>query len=87
MSSRGFLAGIGIAAVVAFSSLTLASAEAGSLADALHNIGHDVGCQCLGPDNEIIKFQRNMSHDLSQGPGEHNDLVGRKGWVRQRLGF
>lgn len=42
---------------------------------------------CFGPNGEIIKAARNAAHDVVHGPGEHNDLVGRKGWLRQRLGF
>jgi hypothetical protein len=42
---------------------------------------------CFGPNGEIIKAARTAVDDITKGPGEHNDLVGRKGWLRQRLGF
>lgn len=42
---------------------------------------------CFGPNGEIIKAARNAVHDITHGPGEDNDLVGRHGWLRSRLGF
>jgi hypothetical protein len=42
---------------------------------------------CFGPNGEIIKAVRNAVNDVTHGPGDHNDVVGRKGWLRQRLGF
>lgn len=43
--------------------------------------------ECFGPNNEIRKAVSNAINDVTKGPGENNDLVGRKGWLRQRLGF
>jgi len=49
-------------------------------------LGMDPG-ECFGPNNEIRKAVNNTVNDVTKGPGENNDLVGRKGWLRQRLGF
>jgi hypothetical protein len=29
----------------------------------------------------------NAVRDITHGPGPNNDIVGRKGWLRSRLGF
>jgi hypothetical protein len=63
--------------------------------------GFGVEGGCFGPNGEIMKvinrfvpqhlqpnvILRNMENDVRNGPGENNDLVGRNGWLRQRLGF
>jgi hypothetical protein len=49
-------------------------------------LGMDPG-ECFGPNNEIRKAVNTAVNDVTKGPGENNDLVGRKGWLRQRLGF
>ena len=65
-----------------------------TLKDTSKNLDHDASCMCFGDGNELNKVfkpgekaQADALKDLTQGPGAHNDLVGRKGWVRQRLGF
>lgn len=56
---------------------------------------------CFGPNGEIMRavnrvvpqhlqpnvIARNIDNDLRNGPGDNNDLVGRNGWLRKRLGF
>src|SRR5262245_32775537 len=63
--------------------------------------GFGVSGGCFGPNGEIMRvvnqfvpqhlqpnvILRNAENDLRNGPGENNDLVGRNGWVRKRLGF
>jgi hypothetical protein len=41
---------------------------------------HDFG-------GEVSHAVRNSVQDLTHGPGPNNDIVGRSGWVRSRLGF
>lgn len=44
--------------------------------------------QHLQPGTIIGNVQNDVSNfDVRNPPNENNDLVGRKGWVRQRLGF
>jgi hypothetical protein len=57
----------------------------GELPKCVYGVGVPGGC--VGPNGEIIKFGRNALHDLTQGPGDHNDLFGREGWLRRGLGF
>lgn len=40
---------------------------------------------CFGPNNTVRRFVENAGDDLHYGPGEHNDLVGKKGWVCRTL--
>jgi hypothetical protein len=84
------------AAVVALTLSVGSPANASSLGDILRNVGHDAGCACFGPNNDLVRILRDgppgrlvegVQHDVQHGPGPTNDLVGRKGWVRQRLGF
>jgi hypothetical protein len=56
---------------------------------------------CFGPNGEIMKVANrflphnlqpqviinNARHDIQHGPGNTNDVTGRDGWLRQRLGF
>ena len=44
---------------------------------------HHLVPQHLQP-NVIIE---NIQRDIEHGPGETNNVTGRKGWLRQRLGF
>lgn len=41
----------------------------------------------IGPNNELRKALSNAKKDLIKGPGPNNDLVGKEGWIRKRLGF
>jgi len=44
--------------------------------------------QHLQPGTIIGNVQNDVSNfDVRNPPNENNDLVGRNGWVRQRLGF
>src|SRR5215471_251134 len=45
------------------------------------------GQDAFGPHGEVIKAANTAWHDLTKGPGDHNDIVGRHGWLRSRLGF
>src|SRR5262249_47864517 len=45
------------------------------------------GKDALGPNGEVIKAANTAWHDLTKGPGDHNDIVGRHGWLRSRLRF
>lgn len=38
-------------------------------------------------NGEIAKAVQNAVGDITHGPGPNNDIVGRKGWLRSRLGF
>ena len=38
-------------------------------------------------NKEVLKAISNARNDVTKGPGPNNDLVGRKGWLRSRLGF
>ncbi len=63
--------------------------------------GFGVPGGCFGPNGEIMRVVnsflpqnlhpdvvlKNIESDIRNGPGPSNDLTGRKGWVRQRLGF
>jgi hypothetical protein len=40
---------------------------------------------CFGPNGEIMRAIRGAVRDVTEGPGENNDLVGRKGWVCRTL--
>lgn len=40
-----------------------------------------------GINTEVLKAISNASSDLTKGPGPNNDLVGREGWLRSRIGF
>jgi hypothetical protein len=56
---------------------------------------------CFGPNGEIMRVinrmvpphlqpnnvLRNIQNDVTRGPGDTNDITGRNGWLRQRLGF
>jgi hypothetical protein len=42
---------------------------------------------CVGPNGEIIKHGGNILGDMQEGPSDSNDLVGKNGWLRKRLGF
>src|SRR5262245_50290432 len=56
---------------------------------------------CFGPNGEIMRvvnrfvpqhlqpnvILRNAASDFRNGPGENNDVVGRNGWLRKRLGI
>lgn len=62
-----------------------------------------VGVQggCFGPNGEIMKvvnrfvpqhlqpnvILNNAWKDVTEGPGDNNDIVGKNGWLRSRLGF
>jgi hypothetical protein len=84
---RIFLVGL-VAAMPAVSAYAdpITNAIVGNeLPKCVHGVGVPGGC--FGPNGEILKFGRNAVHDVTQGPGDHNDLVGRHGWLRQRLGF
>lgn len=48
-------------------------------------IGNPGGC--FGPNGEIMRALNNMRNDVIYGPSDSNDLVGRDGWLRRRLGF
>jgi hypothetical protein len=64
-----------------------------------NGIGVEGGC--FGPNGEIMRVINqvlpqnlhpnvivgNIAHDLQHGPGDTNDVTGRQGWLRQRLGF
>ena len=41
---------------------------------------------CGGPNGEVVKFLRNGWHDVTEGPGDHNELTGKDGWVRRTFG-
>jgi hypothetical protein len=43
--------------------------------------------QGFGGNGFTAKFIESPMHDLTHGPGPNNDIVGRHGWVRSRLGF
>jgi hypothetical protein len=45
------------------------------------------GKQALGQNGEILKAANTVWHDATKGPGDHNDIVSRHGWLRSRLGF
>jgi hypothetical protein len=91
MKKKLFLA----AAIAAFTAVTATSAAqadpvtetivGSELPKCVNGVGVPGGC--FGPNGEIIKAVKNAVNDVVHGPGEHNDLVGRKGWLRQRLGF
>lgn len=63
--------------------------------------GFGVPGGCFGPNGEIMKvingvvpqhlqpnvIIKNMANDIQNGPGPNNDLVGRNGWLRKRLGI
>lgn len=63
--------------------------------------GFGVSGGCFGPNGEIMKvinsvvpqhlqpnvLIHNMANDIKNGPGDHNDITGRHGWLRSRLGF
>jgi hypothetical protein len=36
---------------------------------------------CLGPNGEVIKALRNGWNDITKGPGDHNELFGKHGFV------
>lgn len=36
---------------------------------------------CFGRDNTAVKVITNAFHDVTRGPDQNNDLVGRKGWT------
>jgi hypothetical protein len=38
---------------------------------------------CIGPNGEIVKALRNISNDLTRGPGDGNEITGKNGWVRR----
>lgn len=35
----------------------------------------------------VIGVGETVANDLTKGPGKNNDLVGKNGWLRKRLGF
>jgi hypothetical protein len=41
---------------------------------------------CFGPNNDVRKFVENGIKDLSQGPGDNNDLFGKNGAAAKILG-
>jgi hypothetical protein len=61
--------------------------------------GIGVPGRCFGPNGEIMRvvngilprnlhpdvIARNIANDLSNGPGENNDLFGCNGWVNKNL--
>jgi hypothetical protein len=86
---------IGIAGTRAIANEAVSDAVGAKTQELLKNLDHDSSCMCLGEGNEFNKiakpvqqFQTNAIKDLTQGPGSHNDLVGREGFVRKHiLGF
>lgn len=43
--------------------------------------------KCFGENNEVRKAAKNVLSDIQNGTGPNNDIVGKNGWLRQRLGF
>jgi len=41
---------------------------------------------CFGPSNTVRQFVENGVRDLTQGPGQNNDLFGSNGFVARTLG-
>lgn len=41
----------------------------------------------FGKNNEFVKAIANAIHDITKGPGPNNDIAGRHGWLRSRLGI
>jgi len=42
---------------------------------------------CFGPSNTLRQAVENAVSDLTQGPGDHNDLTGREGYTCKHLGI
>jgi len=42
---------------------------------------------CFGPNGEIVKAIRVIHKDLTEGPGDNNELFGKDGWVRRTFGW
>lgn len=61
---------------------TWASVEVQRCAGGIGNVGG-----CFGPNGEIMRRAREHFNDITRGPGNTNDITGRDGWLRQRLGF
>lgn len=63
--------------------------------------GFGVEGGCFGPNGEIMRLinrvvpqhlqpnviMNNIQNDIQNGPGDNNDVVGKNGWLRKRLGF
>ena len=96
MSGRKIVLVMCVVAVISAVTVVSMPTKASWMGNAWRNFESDFKCSCLGPTNDVINFLENgppgrflkgAQHDLQQGPGEHNDILGRKGFVRQRLGI
>jgi hypothetical protein len=61
---------------ISFASCTAGRLTVQELTKCFNNpkaIGEEGGC--FGPNNTIIKYYTNAFHDLTQGPGENNEIV------------
>jgi hypothetical protein len=65
------------------------TAIGGALADEAAKCAKGVGVPggCLGPNGEVVKHLRNGWNDITKGPGDHNELFGKHGWVRRTFGW
>jgi hypothetical protein len=61
----------------------------GAIANEAAKCANGVGVPggCLGPNGEGVNILRNAVKDVTQGPGDHNELFGKKGWVRRTFGW
>jgi hypothetical protein len=90
-SNTNILAGAALVALLAASGARADIVSLGTaiIANELPKCANGVGVAggCVGPNGVIVKAIRNGVSDLTHGPGDHNDLVGRHGFVRGILGF
>ena len=55
-------------------------------------VGHELvkllnGQDAFGANGVVIHAANTAWNDVTRGPSNTNDVVGRDGWLRQRLGF
>jgi hypothetical protein len=89
MSKKLTIALVATAAIVTIHSASAADPADAIIANEMPKCVNGVGIPggCFGPNGEIIKAARNVLNDVTRGPGDHNELVGKHGWVRRTFGW